>query len=115
MARLIAPDRTIIGTDVEGARTGHTVKYDRDKDGTFHVENPNHVRALRETGYTLAGVGAPTVKQAGWVCQGCGFVSWFKTCSRCGGTGVRESEHGRTEADREGRVDLLGPLAVRMA
>jgi hypothetical protein len=42
-------------------------------------------RALREFGATPAGLGTWAVRAADRVCVACGFVSFFATCSRCGG------------------------------
>lgn len=88
MRRLVAPNDTLRSVEIEGARTGYKKVYNWSKDGTVHVDNPAHVKALRDAGFTEAGVGGAG-GSGGFVCQDCGFHAWFKTCSRCGGEGVR--------------------------
>lgn len=46
-------------------------------------------RALREYGATPAGLGV-WASSGGRTCGGCGFSSYFTTCSRCGGACSRE-------------------------
>lgn len=46
-----------------------------------------HLKAANMSGPNLTGV---TGRGLGYRCDGCGFGSWFATCSRCGGTCVKE-------------------------
>jgi hypothetical protein len=89
MARMCLPDGAVRGIDFEGARTGaRTGSYTPGKDGTITVDNPRHIKALREMGAFAANLGGRT--SGGFRCE-CGFGSYFKTCSRCGGTCEKES------------------------
>jgi len=88
MARLIAPNDTMREVEVQGARTGASKTYRWSADGTVHVDSPQHVKALRDAGFTVAGVHGSG--RGGFCCQGCGFRMWFRVCSRCGGEGVKD-------------------------
>ena len=88
MARLIAPNDTMREVEVQGARTGASKTYRWSKDGTVHVDSPQHVKALRDAGFTVAGVHGSG--RGGFSCTGCGFRMWFRKCSRCGSDGVRD-------------------------
>lgn len=88
MRRMIAPNDTMREVEIQGARTGATRLYRWSKDGTVHVESAADAKALKEAGFTEAGVGGGRAR-GGYVCTDCGFHMWFKTCSRCGGEGVR--------------------------
>lgn len=88
MKRMVAPNDTMREVEIKGARFGESKTYRWSKDGTVHVESAAHAKALREAGFTEAGVGGAGAG-AGFVCTGCGFHMWFKTCSRCSGEGVR--------------------------
>jgi hypothetical protein len=88
MPRLVAPNDTMREVEIQGAYTGRTRRYGWQKDGTVHVESAAHVKALREAGFTVAGVSGAGAG-GGYVCTGCGFHSWFRLCSRCGGEAVR--------------------------
>lgn len=88
MAQMCLPDGAVRGVDIEGARTGiRTGSYTPGRDGTVTVDNPRHIRALREMGAFPANLGGRTA--GGFRCK-CGFGSFFKACSRCGGTCERE-------------------------
>lgn len=89
MAQMCLPDGAVRGVDFEGARTGaHMGSYTPGKDGTVTVDNPRHIRALREMGAFSANLGGRT--SGGYRCSDCGFGAFFKSCSRCGGTCERE-------------------------
>jgi hypothetical protein len=88
MKRMVAPNDTMREVTIEGARFGGSKTYGWSKDGTVHVESAAHAKALKEAGFTEAGVCGAT-SRGGFVCTACGFHMWFKTCSRCGGEGVR--------------------------
>ncbi|MER5694952.1 hypothetical protein ACWDBO_31580 [Streptomyces mirabilis] len=90
MARLCLPDGAVRGVDMEGARTGaHMGSYTPGRDGTVTVDNPRHIKALRELGAFPANLGGRT--GGGFRCVACSFGSFFKKCSRCGGACERES------------------------
>lgn len=79
---MVPPDGAVKETSVQGVRTGREVLYRQQADGTMHVSNPMHQKALKDLGFREA-YGAPA--KGGFRCKACGFGSWFKTCSRCGG------------------------------
>ncbi|MER8030737.1 hypothetical protein ABTZ78_17460 [Streptomyces bauhiniae] len=89
MARLCLPDGAVRGIDIQGAQTGTVTSYTAGRDGTVTVNNPQHERALREYGAFPANLGGQT--RGGFRCAACGFGSFFKRCSRCGGECSRES------------------------
>lgn len=89
MRRMIAPNDTMREVQIQGARTSATRTYRWGKDGTVRVDSAADAKALREAGFTEAGIGGAGSK-GGFVCQACGFHTWFKKCSRCGGEGVKE-------------------------
>jgi hypothetical protein len=80
------PDGAVTGIEVEGARTGHTTRYEG---RIVNVSNPRHERALRELGAFPVNVGGRA--RSGYRCPTCGFGSYVVTCSRCGGTCEREA------------------------
>lgn len=89
MAQMCLPDGAVRGIDIEGARTGARLgSYTPGRDGTVTVDNPRHIKALREMGAFAANLGGRTC--GGFRCVTCGFGSFFKKCSRCGGTCERE-------------------------
>jgi hypothetical protein len=88
MKRMIAPNDTVREVEIKGARFGGSRTYQWSKDGTIHVNSAADVKALKEAGFTEAGVNQAGGK-GGYVCSTCGFHMWFTTCSRCGGEGER--------------------------
>jgi len=88
VARMLAPDSTVIETGIEGVRSGRERVFKRNLDGTYHVSNPSDISALKQAGYTFAGVDRPSTR-GGFTCEACGFHAWFTTCSRCGGECAR--------------------------
>lgn len=80
MARLLSPDDACISVDVP---FGRAKRYDG---RSIEVSDPVHARALKQAGYTMADAGGRPSKSAGFECLSCGFHSFFKLCSRCGGS-----------------------------
>jgi hypothetical protein len=79
--RMCMPDNACRGISVEGAQTGGTTHY---SGHIVDVDNPRHVRALRSMGaFVASATGARAT--GGYACLNCGFQSYFKACSRCGG------------------------------
>lgn len=76
MARLVSSDGGMRGADV-----GST-KYDRQKDGSFHVDNPKHAALMKSEGFFQA-ADASFGNVNGYPCE-CGFSSLFRKCSKCG-------------------------------
>ena len=89
MARLVAPNDTMREVTIEGARFGQSKTYGWANDGTVHVNSPQHIKALKEAGFTEAGVKLSS-SGGGYKCGSCGFHGWFKKCSKCGGEGERD-------------------------
>ena len=92
MARMIAPKgmNSLSVTDSKGRER----VLNRDKDGTFHINNPKLVKKLKDEGLGVAGI-APANHVEGFTCVQCGFGSYFRKCSRCGhtnGTPERDGE-----------------------
>jgi hypothetical protein len=88
MARLCLPDGATRGIDIEGARFGGVTRYTAGADGTVTVTDRKHEKALRELGAFPANLGGPT--GGGFQCGSCGFRTYFRVCSRCGGTCDKE-------------------------
>ncbi len=78
--RLVGPTDTQRETVIKGAQTGRETTYGR----IAEVSNPQHVKALRQAGYTLGTLGGVDSSR-GRVCGSCGFHAYFTACSRCGG------------------------------
>lgn len=59
--------------------------------GITDVSDRDGKAILRYGGFvpSMSGV---TRKSLGFRCQSCGFGSFFKTCSRCGGNAARETD-----------------------
>jgi len=83
--QLAMPDNAVRGVRVEGARTGATTSYEG---RIVTVDNPQHVKALRELGAFPVSLSGHTTA-SGYRCS-CGFGSYFARCSRCGGTCTKE-------------------------
>ena len=82
LVTVAAPDGRV--REVDGV-TG--VRY-RSTDGMYQML-PADAAALRKVGGFAPNLGG-TPARGGRRCTGCGFGSFFVTCSRCGGTCERE-------------------------
>jgi hypothetical protein len=80
MARLLSPDDKCVQVDVP---LGRGARY---SGKAIEVTDVAHVRALRAAGYTVADTAGVSPRGSGFECGSCGFQSYFKACSRCGGT-----------------------------
>lgn len=81
--KVAAPDRGCL--EVDGL-TGH--RY-RATDGIYQMgDRDGH--ALVQAGGFLPSLAGHTRSTIGYRCPGCGFGSFFRTCSRCGATCVKE-------------------------
>lgn len=87
MERLVAPADQLKQLDVR--TEARKYRYKVKGDGTFHVENPNHARQMREEGFIDASLMGITTQPVGFPCKNCGFGSFFAKCSRCGQTNER--------------------------
>lgn len=80
MPRLLSPDDKCVQVDVP---LGRSRRY---SGKSIDVTDQAHIKALRKAGYTVADTsGAPLSRDAGFECLSCGFQSFFRLCSRCGG------------------------------
>lgn len=79
MARMLSPDDKCVEVDVP---VGRGRRY---RGQAIEVTDLDHARALRKAGYTLADTAGAPIRADGFVCSGCGFKAYFRTCSRCGG------------------------------
>ncbi len=86
--RLAAPSSTVAGMEVKGAQTGQVTKY---PGRIMDVQDPMHIKALRSEGAFPASLSGGTRRSIGYRCGSCGFGSFVKKCSRCGGECERES------------------------
>lgn len=78
MPRLLSPDDRCIDVEVPVGRA-------RNYAGTtISVSDPQHLRALKTVGYTVADIAGAPARVGGFTCGECGFVSFFRVCSRCG-------------------------------
>lgn len=89
LKRLIAPSDQMREVEIAGVRTGRSTVYKWQKDGTVHVRSAEHERLLKQAGFTEAGLTRATMSSGGFICSECGFHSWFRKCSRCGGEGMK--------------------------
>jgi hypothetical protein len=64
--------------------------YRRSKTGLFDMPERAARIAIAQEGGQLPALSGTTRTSEGYRCQDCGFGCWFTTCSRCGGTAVRE-------------------------
>lgn len=65
-----------------GATSGTTgQRYDADRNGFIHVENPSDIATLKSGGYIVAG-GMPKLKSY-WLCTTCGWEASINSCPKC--------------------------------
>ena len=64
--------------------------YRRAKGGLFDLPPAAAKYTIRNGGGQLPSLSGTTRSEFGFRCAGCGFGSFFSTCSRCGSTAVRE-------------------------
>lgn len=91
MARMVAPDKGVKETQVNGRL------YKPDRSGIYNVDSPSAARAMKAEGFFEAALNPVDSKDSarGFTCVECGFGSWFRKCSRCG------HENGTPERDGE--------------
>lgn len=82
--RVIASDKA--SREVDGL-TGR--QYTQKRDGSFDM-HPRDAKAYVAWGGFIPSMTGVTRKALGYRCEGCGFGTFVKTCSRCGGNAVRE-------------------------
>lgn len=85
--KVIAPAKAV--AEVDGV-TGRRYKA---RDGVYDMA-PRDARALIKAGGFLPSLAGTTSRAAGYRCPACGFGSFFRCCSRCGGTCVKEGRDG---------------------
>lgn len=81
--RVCAPDGAVREVDSRGRRY-------RSKDGVYDMPE-SEARRLVAAGGFMPSLAGHTARSIGFVCRGCGFGSFFKTCSRCGGDCRKEA------------------------
>jgi hypothetical protein len=84
MAKFFASDRRAVEVQVEGVRTGTTRTYRADKKGFYEVNNAADAKSFKESGMVEASLMGTTDSGVGFLCNACGFGSWFRVCGRCG-------------------------------
>ena len=95
MSRLVPRDG--FAREVEIKRQSGSKLLRANKGGSYVVDNPKDVAALKAEGFTEGNLALHTTgdNERGYTCIECGFGSWFRKCSRCG----HESEALRTDGD----------------
>lgn len=79
---------SVANTEIEG----HGGIARRQKDGTFHLSDIDARAAVKaDAGFIVPDMGPGRTKD-GFRCIDCGWGSWFRTCSKCGGECHRETE-----------------------
>ena len=73
-----AEDRRQVATVIDGREY-------RARNGYFDMPDRHAKAHLRDAGYGQSWH-IPGIPKGGRVCGSCGFVGFFVTCSRCGGT-----------------------------
>lgn len=66
-------------------------RLDRHKDGTFHMGERAAKIAMQTGEFAIAPELSVGKTNEGYRCVDCGFGTWFKTCSKCGGSCHRET------------------------
>lgn len=97
--KVCAPDTWVREVDgVSGRRY-------RSRDGAYEM-SPADAKALVSIGGFLPSLGAAFARATGFRCTGCGFGSFFRRCSRCGGDCHKEGEDASrsVRAEEEARV-----------
>src|SRR5882724_3749325 len=84
LVRVVAPTQGCV--EVDGV-TGRRYR----ARGGFYDMSPADGRALVAYGGFEPSLAGTTGSRVGYRCAGCGFGSYFRTCSRCGGVCVKES------------------------
>jgi hypothetical protein len=84
MAKLVAPEGTVRGVDIE-LPSGGKRSYDVAKNGIVEVTNERDAAKLKQEGFIDAALGSFAHVQ-GFPCGRCEFNSVFKayTCPKCG-------------------------------
>lgn len=85
MKRVVSPTSRLKEVD-----SSHLpIRYVPDKSGVYHVSDRDAKLLVEYGGFIQPDMGMGK-RSEGYRCGGCGFGSWFKTCSRCGGECERE-------------------------
>jgi hypothetical protein len=81
--RVASPDQKAIEID------GITGRRYRSKSGMYDM-HPADAAHIADIGGFIPGMNGVTSKSKGYRCTQCGFGTYFTTCSRCGGSAVKE-------------------------
>jgi hypothetical protein len=82
--------RVILGNDVAQVDAPSGRRYGGNTPGRVFDMTPSDAAAVVKAGGVLASVSGTTRRRLGFRCGACGFGSFVRTCSRCGGECVRE-------------------------
>lgn len=86
VVRVASPDKLIVEID------GLTGRRHNFRKGIADV-NDRDAKGIVAAGGFIPSMAGTTRAGIGYRCIECGFGSWFKKCSRCGGVAVREVVH----------------------
>jgi hypothetical protein len=78
------------GSNVAEVDAPSGARYKRDREGIFHML-PSDAAVMAKGGGFYPSMAGATRKSVGFRCGACGFGSFVKTCSRCGGECEKES------------------------
>jgi hypothetical protein len=81
--RVMGPGRNAVEID------GVTGRRYKGSDGVYDMHPADAAHITRIGGF-IPGVNGPTSRGLGYACTACGFRAYFTTCSRCGGSAVKE-------------------------
>jgi hypothetical protein len=84
MVRVAAEDRRQVATAINGREY-------RARDGYFRMTEADAAAHRRSGNLPASAAAEPVGRRGGYRCDGCGFGSFFVTCSRCGASCSRES------------------------
>lgn len=84
--------KVILGRDVAQVDAPSGLRYGGNTPGRVFDMTPSDARAVVQLGGALASLSGTTRRAIGWRCPdpACGFGSFVRVCSRCGGECVRE-------------------------
>lgn len=82
--RVASPARECV--EIDGV-TGRRYNF---RNGMADVHPRDAKAIVQYGGFVPSALGVTARRHLGFRCEDCGFGSFFKTCSRCGGQGVRE-------------------------
>jgi hypothetical protein len=82
--------KVILGENIAQVDAPSGRRYGGNTQGRVFDMSASDAAAVVKLGGALASVSGTTRRRLGWRCPACGFGSFLKTCSRCGGKCARE-------------------------